>query len=228
MSWQCMQLQLAICGVQPSSPGGHGEDCHIDTLGIFSDCTTCSQQPVGGQGLKSRQIRYARARTDLCQQFEWPHAQLKSIRRWSFTFSADQVQLRLCHGYFSQPTYVPLCPHAWELGCKGSIGQMDTVFEFYAKHYVKYVEPIEFNPMELRSTIFYKSRTRLVEHSRRNPKFIPLTCTAQFSILDQLKCTKQVQIRVPCKKLRHVWRTHVLRRTNTSPNTMLTQRTPHT
>ena len=121
----------------------------------------------------------------------------------------------MCHGYFSQPTYVPLCPHAWELGCKGSIGQMDTVFEFYAKNYVKYVEPIEFNPMELRSTIFYKSRTRLVEHSRRNPKFIPLTCTAQFSIPDQLKCTKQVQIRVPCKKLRHVCRTHVLRRTNT-------------
>ena len=77
---------------------------------------------------------------------------------------------------------------------------MDTVFELYAKNYVKYVEPIEFNPMELRSTIFYKSRTRLVEHSRRNPKFIPLTCTAQFSIPDQLKCTKQVQIRVPCKK----------------------------
>ena len=129
-----------------------------------------------------------------------------------------------------QPAYVctPLSTRMAELGCKGSIGQMDTVFEFYAKNYVKYVEPIEFNPMELRSTIFYKSRTRLVEHSRRNPKFIPLTCTAQFSIPDQLKCTKQVQIRVPCKKLRHVCRTHVLRRTNTSPNTMLTQRTPHT
>ena len=129
-----------------------------------------------------------------------------------------------------QPAYVctPLSTRMAELGCKGSIGQMDTVFEFYAKNYVKYVEPIEFNPMELRSTIFYKSRTRLVEHSRRNPKFIPLTCTAQFSIPDQLKCTKQVQIRVPCKKLRHVWRTHVLRRTNTSSNTMLTHRTPHT